>query len=228
LGCKRLLTPSTYYPALSRPHVRLHPTAVSAVRSNEVVGADGTVAETDVLITATGFRVGELPLARTLYGTGGRSLHDAWGGEPQAYLGTTVSGFPNLFLLLGPNLLGGSTSAITVLEAQLTYLTSALTHLDQTGSQALEVRPGVQDAHNSAVQAALETTVYNTGGCTSYYLTASGRNTFSWPWSTPRLTRRLNRFDPAAYVWQPPCAPLPAPRTAQDDSVQAPPHRQQN
>ncbi|MFJ3202738.1 flavin-containing monooxygenase [Streptomyces sp. NPDC086989] len=228
LGCKRLLTSSTYYPALSQPHVRLHPTAVSAVRGNEIVGADGTVTETDVLITATGFRVGELPLARTLYGSGGRSLHDAWGGEPQAYLGTTVSGFPNLFLLLGPNLLGGSTSAITVLEAQLSYLTAALTHLDHSGSRALEVRPGVQDAHNSSVQTALATTVYNTGGCTSYYLTSSGRNTFAWPWSTPRLTRRLNRFDPAAYVWQPALAPLPAPRTAQDDGVPAPAHGQQS
>jgi cyclohexanone monooxygenase len=228
LGCKRLLTSSTYYPALSRPHVRLHATAVSAVRGNEVVGADGTVAETDVLITATGFRVGELPLARTLYGADGRTLHDAWGGAPQAYLGTTVSGFPNLFLLLGPNLLGGSTSAVTVLEAQLTYLATALTHLGQTGNQALEVRPGVQDAHNSSVQEALASTVYNTGGCTSYYLTPSGRNTFAWPWSTPRLTRRLNRFDPTAYIWQPRLAPLPAPRAAQEDSLPAPAHRQQN
>lgn len=208
--------------------MRLHATEVSAVRGNEVVGADGTVAETDVLITATGFRVGELPLARTLYGADARTLHDAWGGEPQAYLGTTVSGFPNLFLLLGPNLLGGSTSAVTVLEAQLTYLTTALTHLGQTGNQALEVRPGVQDAHNTSVQKALASTVYNTGGCTSYYLTPSGRNTFAWPWSTPHLTRRLNRFDPTAYTWQPRPAPLPAPRAAQDDSLPTPAHRQQN
>ncbi|MFD8790319.1 flavin-containing monooxygenase [Streptomyces vinaceus] len=226
LGCKRLLTSSTYYPALSRPHVRLHATAVSAVRGNEVVGADGTVAETDVLITATGFRVGELPLAANVHGTEGRSLADVWGGEPQAYLGTTVGGFPNLFLLLGPNLLGGSTSAITVLEAQLAYLTAALRHLDPGGGRALEVRQGVQDAHNSAVQAALATTVYNTGGCTSYYLSSSGRNTFAWPWSTPRLTRRLNRFDPAAYVWQTPRAPLPAARTAPDDGIPTPAHPQ--
>lgn len=223
LGCKRLLTSSTYYPALNRPHVRLHPTAVSAVRGNKIVGADGTTAETDVLITATGFRVGELPLARDLYGADGRTLHDVWGGDPQAYLGTTVTGFPNLFLLLGPNLLGGSTSAISVLEAQLTYLTTALTHLDQSGNQALEVRPAVQDTHNSAVQKALATTVYNTGGCTSYYLTSSGRNTFAWPWSTARLTRRLRHFDPSSYIWHTPSPPLslPIPRAPQDDSLGA-------
>ncbi|MFF3142261.1 hypothetical protein ACFVRU_11160, partial [Streptomyces sp. NPDC057927] len=151
LGCKRLLTSSTFYQALSQPHVRLHPNAVSAVRGNEVVGADGTTVPTDVLIEATGFRVGELPLAKGLYGTNGRTLDEAWSGEPQAYMGTTVSGFPNLFLLLGPNLLGGSTSAITVLEAQLTYLIAALAHLDQGGHRALDVRSAAQAAHNTAV-----------------------------------------------------------------------------
>ncbi|MGW7104387.1 flavin-containing monooxygenase [Streptomyces sp. NPDC054838] len=221
LGCKRLLTSSTYYPALNRPHVRLHPTAVRAVRGNQIVGADGTVAEADVIVTATGFRVGELPLARNLYGAQGRTLHDVWGGEPQAYLGTTVTGFPNLFLLLGPNLLGGSTSAVTVLEAQLRYLTDALTHLDGSGSQALEVRPAVQATHNSAVQKALATTVYATGGCTSYYLAPSGRSTFAWPWSTGRLTRRLHRFDPAAYTWHLPSGPVPLParRAPREDGV---------
>ncbi|WP_329403407.1 NAD(P)/FAD-dependent oxidoreductase [Streptomyces melanogenes] len=204
LGCKRLLTSSTYYQALSRPHVHLHPTAVATVREKEVVGADGTAAEADVLVTATGFRVGELPLAESLYDADGRTLREAWAGEPQAYLGSGVSGFPNLFLLLGPNLLGGSTSAISVLEAQLTYLTAALTHLRRTGHTALDVRPAAQASYNAAVQEALASTVYNTGGCTSYYLAPSGRNTFAWPWSTGRLVRLLSRFDPGAYTWRGP------------------------
>lgn len=211
LGCKRLLTSSTYYQALAEPHVHLHPTAVTAVRGNGIVAADGTTTRADVLVTATGFRIGELPLARHLHGSGGRTLHDAWGDEPEAYLGTTVSGFPNLFLLLGPNLLGGSTSAITVLEAQLGYLTEALAHLDHSGHGALEVRPAVQAAHNTAVQEALATTVYNSGGCTSYYFSPSGRNTFAWPWSTGRLVRQLSRFDPADYTSPAPTGPAPAP-----------------
>ncbi|MET9890980.1 NAD(P)/FAD-dependent oxidoreductase [Streptomyces sp. NPDC006465] len=214
LGCKRLLTSSTFYQALSQPHVRLHPTAVSAVRGNQVVGADGTTVPTDVLIEATGFRVGELPLAKTLYGTNGQALHEAWGGEPQAYLGTTVSGFPNLFLLLGPNLLGGSTSAITVLEAQLAYLTAALAHLDRGGHRVLNVRPAAQAAHNTAVQEALATTVYNTGGCTSYYFAPTGQNTFAWPWSTGRLVRRLRHFDADAYTFDTQARPLPLPAQA--------------
>lgn len=214
LGCKRLLTSSTFYRALSEPHVRLHPTAVSAVRGNEVVGADGTTVHTDVLIEATGFRVGELPLAAALHGANGRTLDEAWGGEPQAYLGTTVSGFPNLFLLLGPNLLGGSTSAITVLEAQLTYLVAALAHLDQGGHRGLHVRPAAQAAHNTAVQEALAATVYNTGGCTSYYFTSTGQNTFAWPWSTGRLVRRLRHFDADAYAFDTPARSLRFPAQA--------------
>lgn len=224
LGCKRLLTSSTFYRALAEPHVRLHPTAVTAVRGDEIVGADGTVAKADVLITATGFRIGELPLARSLYGTGGRTLHETWDGEPQAHLGTTVSGFPNLFLLLGPNLLGGSTSAITVLEAQLTYLTAALAHLDRSGHRVLEVRPAAQAAHNTAVQEALQTTVYNSGGCTSYYFSPSGRNTFAWPWSTGRLTRQLSRFDTDSYLCHTPADPTPvrAPTAPRHDDHPAP------
>ncbi|MEU1194483.1 NAD(P)/FAD-dependent oxidoreductase [Streptomyces sp. NPDC005859] len=214
LGCKRLLTSSTFYRALSQPHVRLRPTAVSAVRGNEVVGADGTTVRTDVLIEATGFRVGDLPLATALHGTNGQTLDQAWDGEPQAYLGTTVSGFPNLFLLLGPNLLGGSTSAITVLEAQLTYLVAALAHLHQGGHRSLHVRPAAQAAHNSAVQEALATTVYNTGGCTSYYFTPTGQNTFAWPWSTGRLVRRLRHFDADAYTFDTPARPLGLPAQA--------------
>ncbi|MBT2382436.1 NAD(P)/FAD-dependent oxidoreductase [Streptomyces sp. ISL-11] len=217
LGCKRLLTSSTYYPALAEPHVHLHPTAVSAVRGNRVIGADGTEAEADVLILATGFRVGELPLARSVHGTDGRTLHETWGEDgPQAYLGTSVSGFPNLFLLLGPNLLSGSSSAITVLEAQLAYLCSALAHLRLGSHTSMDVRPAVQAAYNAAVQEALRTTVYNTGGCSSYYFGPGGRNTFCWPWSTGRLVRRLNHFRAADYTYRASSGPAPAPRAPAD------------
>ncbi|MEU4211059.1 NAD(P)/FAD-dependent oxidoreductase [Streptomyces sp. NPDC026206] len=225
LGCKRLLTSSTYYRALARPHIHLHPTAVTAVREKEIIGADGTVARADILVTATGFRVGELPLARSLHGADGRTLQAVWGDEPQAYLGTSVSGFPNLFLLLGPNLLGGSTSAISVLEAQLTYLAAALAHLERGGHAALDVRPAAQAAYNTVVQEALRTTVYNSGGCTSYYLSPGGRNIFAWPWSTGRLVRRLSRFDPDAYAWDTPagptCLPVPAAPQCGDRAIPA-------
>lgn len=204
LGCKRLLTSSTYLPALTRPHVRLHPTALAAVDGNRLTGADGSGARADVLVLATGFHMGELPLAHGVHGRDGRTLREVWGGVPEAYLGTTVSGFPNLFLLLGPNLLAGSTSALTVVEAQLDLVAAALAHLRRGGHVSLDVRADVQAAYNAAVQEALRTTVYNSGGCSSYYFGPGGRNTFCWPWSTARLVRRLRRFDPAAYAWSAP------------------------
>nr|WP_229914061.1 NAD(P)/FAD-dependent oxidoreductase [Streptomyces capitiformicae] len=210
LGCKRLLTSSTYYPALSRPHVRLHPTALAEVDGNRVIGADGSEAEADVIVLATGFHVGELPLARNVHGTHGRTLRDTWDGDgPQAYLGTSVSGFPNLFLLLGPNVLTGSTSTVTVVEGQLAHLTAALAHLRTAGKASLDLRPAVQARFNAAVQEALSTTVYNSGGCSSYYFSPSGRNTFCWPWSTGQLLHHLNHFDPDAYTWTAP-GPTPA------------------
>ncbi|MBB5123225.1 cyclohexanone monooxygenase [Streptomyces eurocidicus] len=198
MGCKRLLSSSTYFPALAKPHVHLHPTAVVAVEGNEVVGADGTREASDAIIMATGFHIGELPLAGRVHGGDGRTLADAWRGGREAYLGTMVSGFPNLFLLLGPNLLSGATSAVTVLEAQLTYVCGALHHLRREGAASLDVAPSVQASYNSAVQKALRTTVYNAGGCASYYFGPGGRNDFCWPWSTGRLVRLLSRFDPAA------------------------------
>ncbi|MFI9204757.1 flavin-containing monooxygenase [Streptomyces sp. NPDC053048] len=201
LGCKRLLTSSDYYPALARPHVHLHPTALAAVEKDRLTGADGTRAEADVLVLATGFRMGELPLASGVHGADGRTLHETWGDGPQAYLGTSVAGFPNLFLLLGPNLLSGASSAVTVVEAQLAYLAGALARLRRGGHVSFDVRPAVQASYNAAVQRALRTTVYNSGGCSSYYLRSGGRNTFCWPWSTGRLTRRLSRFEPGDYTW---------------------------
>uniref|UniRef100_A0AAU3GXT4 NAD(P)/FAD-dependent oxidoreductase n=1 Tax=Streptomyces sp. NBC_01401 TaxID=2903854 RepID=A0AAU3GXT4_9ACTN len=205
LGGRRLITSDTYYPALTRPNVRLHPTRAAAVEGSEVVGADGTRAHADVIVLATGYHVGEIPLADRLHGSEGTTLAatPAWAESRRAYLGTSVSGFPNLFLLIGPNLLSGTTAVPTVLEAQLGYVTAALTHLRTRKLAALDVRPDVEEAHHRAVQKALRTTVYSTAD-SGYYFGRPGINTFSWPWSTGKLLKRLRDFTPDAYTWTPP------------------------
>ncbi|MGA5822815.1 flavin-containing monooxygenase [Kitasatospora sp. NPDC094028] len=200
LGARRLLTSATYYPALLSPRVRLHPTRAVAVDGRTVVGADGRRTDADAVILATGFHIGDLPLAPRLYGTDGQSLAQTWSPGRHAYLGTSVSGHPNLFLLLGPNVLSGTTAVPTVLEAQLRYITDALRHLRHGRHTALDVRPDVERAHNIAVQKALKSTVYATDD-SSYYYGAPGLNTFCWPWSTRRLLRQLSTFDPDAYHW---------------------------
>ncbi|MGD3112114.1 flavin-containing monooxygenase [Streptomyces sp. YGL11-2] len=202
LGARRLLTSATYYPALVSPNVRLHPTRAALVEGSDIVGSDGRRVGADAIILATGFRIGELSIAPHLYGSHGQSLADTWQDGRHAYLGTSVSGHPNLFLLLGPNLLSGTTAVPTILEAQLRYITDALTHLHRCGHRALDVRPDVEQAHNAALRGALQTTVYTTDR-SSYYFSPPGLNTFCWPWSTRRLLRQLNAFDPEAYTWHP-------------------------
>ncbi|MCZ0984925.1 flavin-containing monooxygenase [Streptomyces diastatochromogenes] len=207
LGGRRLITSGTYYPALTRPNVRLHPTRVTAVEGSDVIGADGTRTRADIIVLATGYHIGEIPLADRLHGVGGTTLARTWADSRRAYLGTSVSGYPNLFLLIGPNLLTGTTAVPTVLEAQLRYVTTALTHLRTSGCAALDVRPEAEEAHQQALHEALRTTVYNTAGGTGYYFGRPGVNTFCWPWSTARLVKRLHAFTPDAYTWT---LPLPA------------------
>lgn len=210
LGCKRLLLSNTYYPALTRPNVEVHANAVQSVRGNVVVGSDGAEREVDAIIFGTGFHILDMPIGSKVFDGGGRSLDDHWKGSPQAYLGTTVAGFPNAFVLLGPALGTGHTSAFMILEAQLDYLIQAITRARSNGWTRMEPRRDVQDAFNAQVQEALATTVYNAGGCQSYFLDVNGRNSFNWPWSTDRMRQRLGRFDEAAYD----VSREPAPATA--------------
>ncbi|GAA4478611.1 NAD(P)/FAD-dependent oxidoreductase [Rhodococcus olei] len=199
LGCKRLLLSNTYYPALTRPNVEVHPNAVAAVRGTTVIGADGAERDVDAIIFGTGFHILDMPIGGRIFDGDGRSLDDHWKGSPQAYLGTTVAGFPNAYVLLGPALGTGHTSAFTILEAQLDYLAKAIAAARAGGWTRMETRPDVQAAFNAEVQEALATTVYNAGGCRSYFLDVNGRNSFNWPWSTQRMLVRLGDFDERAY-----------------------------
>jgi cyclohexanone monooxygenase len=165
-----------------------------------VVGTDGSVAEVDVVVLGTGFRILDLPLAGKVFDAAGRSLDDHWKGSPTAFLGTSVAGFPNAFNLLGPSLGTGHTSAFMILEAQLDHVLQALGALLGNGWSSLEVRASAQESFNSEVQQALGGTVYETGGCASYYHDVNGRNSFNWPWSTRRLRNQVGRFDPSAYT----------------------------
>jgi cation diffusion facilitator CzcD-associated flavoprotein CzcO len=196
VGCTRPLVSNDYYPALTRPNVAVHATGVASVRGNTVIGVDGTSAEVDAIVLGTGFRILDLPIAGRVRDADGVSLADRWLGSPQAYLGTTVAGFPNLFLVLGPSL-GTVNSAFVIIEAQLTYIVDALRHLRTVDS--LDVRRPIQDAFNARVQAALPGTAYSAGSCRSYFVDANGRNSFSWPWATDRMIRLLGRFDPSDY-----------------------------
>ena len=202
LGCKRILFSNDWYRALTRPNVELVPHAVTAVRPHGVIGADGIERTADTIVLGTGFAVTELPIAERLRGRDGRTLAEVWDGSPTGYLGTVVAGFPNLFMVLGPNVGNGHTSATVLIELQLRFAIDAIRRLEQAGQASADVRPEVQAAFNEEVQRRLAGTVWNAGGCTSYYLDRNGRNSTIFPGSTLELGRRL-RFEPADYALTP-------------------------
>ena len=199
LGCKRMLFSNDWYQALAQPNVELAPHAVTEVTPGGVVGADGVERAADTLILGTGFTITELPIAQRVRGRDGRSLEEVWDGSPAGYLGTVVSGFPNLFVVLGPNVGNGHTSATVLIEMQVEFAIEALKRMERDGHASADVRPAVQQTFNEEVQRRLRGTVWNAGGCASYYLDRNGRNSTIFPGSTLELRRRM-RFQPADFA----------------------------
>lgn len=194
LGCKRVLMSNHWYPALARENVSVVPRAVSAIRKDGVVDSEGEFHNADVLILGTGFKILDMPVADIVRDSDGRTLADAWQGSPRAFLGTAVSGFPNAYLMLGPNI-GINTSATVLMEAQADFIVSAIRSV---GEGVAEVRSESLDAFNLEVDAALGGTVWN-NDCRSYFIDSTGRNGFSYPWSARDLQRRLKEFSPGDF-----------------------------
>ena len=199
IGCKRIVLSNTWYPAIQAPNVEIVSHGVEEVRERSIVGRDGVEREIDTLIFATGFKPAELPIAERIRGRGERSLAEVWNGSPEAYLGSTVSGFPNLFLIYGPNLNLGHNSIVYMLESQVRYVIDALSTMRRRGAAECEVRAGAQESYNAEIQERLADTVWNTGGCGSWYFDRNGRNSIQWPGFTFEFRRRTRRFDAAAY-----------------------------
>ena len=201
LGCKRVLLSDDWYPALQRPNVTLVDTAVDHVDVDGVVDAHGTHHDADVLIMGTGFNVTHHPMFNRITGRHGATLGEQWAERGmQAHLGTTVSGFPNLFLVTGPNTGVGHTSMVFMMESQFPYITGALLTLGERGAAALEISDTAQAASNAELAAAMASTVWTTGNCSSWYLDDHGRNTTLWPATAWAYRRRLRRFDAENYL----------------------------
>jgi cation diffusion facilitator CzcD-associated flavoprotein CzcO len=197
--CKRIILSNGWYPAIQEPNVELVSSGVEELRAGSIVGRDGVEREIDTLILATGFKPAELPIAGRIHGRDGRSLTEVWGGSPQAYLGTTIAGFPNLLFLYGPNTNTGHSSIVYVLESQIAYALDALRTMRLRSAAEFDVRPEAQAAYNEELQERLATTVWNTGGCGSWYFDRNGRNSIQWPGFTFEYRRRTQSFDAAAY-----------------------------
>jgi hypothetical protein len=147
-----------------------------------------------------------------IHGRDGRSLLEQWQADgAQAYLGTTVPGYPNFFLLAGPNTGIGHTSLVFMIECQIAYLMDALRTMTERKAGTVEVRADRFEAYNHEVQAKMRRTVWNTGGCASWYLDAEGRNTTLWPDFTWKFRQRTRRFDAEHYEFGAPDKPAAVP-----------------
>jgi cation diffusion facilitator CzcD-associated flavoprotein CzcO len=208
MGCKRVLLSNGWYPALAAPNadvvtegiVRIEgPGAAGAAGAagGVIVTADGIRREFDVLIAGTGFHTTDPPIAEKLVDANGASLAAAWSPHASALRGTTVAGFPNLYLLIGPNTVLAHNSMVAIIEAQLGYVLQAL---DAAPGGVLDTLPSAQLAYADRVQRDFDHSVWTTGGCSSYYIDANGRNTTIWPHSVGAFRRTVARFRPEEYV----------------------------
>jgi cation diffusion facilitator CzcD-associated flavoprotein CzcO len=215
IGCKRVLISDDYYPALAQPNVDVVTAGIREVRANAIIDSDGLEHQVDTIIYGTGFRVTDMQAADHVIGRDGRRLGEVFAGSPNAHRGTTFTGFPNLFMMVGPNTGLGHNSIVFMIESQLNYIASALRYLSKSGAASVEPRREVQEEYNRSLDERLEGTVWNAGGCVSWYLDDNGRNSTLWPGFTWRFRRELRRFDPAEYaVRSPRRVPDPVPAAA--------------
>jgi cation diffusion facilitator CzcD-associated flavoprotein CzcO len=198
MGCKRVLFSNDWYPALTRPNVQLITDPIQRIVPGGVVTASGTARAADAIIYGTGFQTLDFLAPMTVTGLGGSRLQDAWREGAQAYLGIAVAGFPNFFILYGPNTNLGGNSIIYMLEGQIGYVVGALQALEAERLGWLDVRPDVQRSFNSWVASASRSSVWESG-CRSWYTNPSGRNINNWPDHTFRYRHRVRRFDLASY-----------------------------
>jgi cation diffusion facilitator CzcD-associated flavoprotein CzcO len=204
LGCKRVLVSDDYYPTVNRSNVELVTEGIAEVCEHSIVTRDGVERPIDVLIYGTGFSATEPLIGCRVVGKGGVEIHDAWGKRMTAYLGVTVNGFPNLFILLGPNTGLGHNSVVLMIEAQVRYTMNCLKLMNRKKQRVLEVRPEIQQSFVEEVHRRMSGTVWRAGGCRSWYQDQNtGEITTLWPGSVVSYLRRTRSVSPSDYELKP-------------------------
>ena len=198
MGCKRVLISNDWYPMFNRPNVSLATAPIERIEPSGIRTTDGVLHEADALILGTGFQVNDYRLPFTITGRDGADLDETWRDGPAAYLGTAVPGFPNLFLLMGPNTGLGHNSMIYMIESQIGYVMRALAALRRSGARSIAVREERFRRYNAELARKMHRTVWETG-CRSWYANRHGKVTALWPGFTFQFRRRVKRLDPGDY-----------------------------
>ncbi len=200
LGCKRILGSNEWYPAICSDNVEIVSDGIRQITEGGVLDARGVEHRVDTIIFGTGFQVTDPPISHRVVGRDGDTLAERWAGSPKAHLGMAVAGYPNFFMLLGPNTGLGHNSVLLMIEAQVNYLMQVLRHRRARGVATLEPSPVAQAGFISELERGTEGSVWTAGGCVSWYLDSTGRNSTLWPGSVRAYQRRLARFDPGDYL----------------------------
>jgi cation diffusion facilitator CzcD-associated flavoprotein CzcO len=198
IGCKRVMLTDDWYPTLTRPNVELVADRVAAVTADAIRTEDGRERPADVLVLATGFKTHAFVAPMEIAGSGGRTLAQEWAGVPRAYFGLTVPGFPNMFVLYGPNTNGGTGSVIYTIESGMRHVLAALAAMERAHARRIEVRRAAADEFDRTLRAALAGTVWHTG-CTNWYVDEHGHDPNQWPWLWSTYRRRTAQIAPNAY-----------------------------
>lgn len=198
VGCKRVMLTDDWYPTLTKPNVELVTERIAEVTTDGIRTAAGADRPADAIVLATGFETHGFVAPMEVVGAGGRTLAEEWGAVPRAYLGLSVPGFPNVFLLYGPNTNGGTGSVIYTIEAGMQHVIAAVRELERSGARRIEVSRGAAEAFDRELRAALAGTVWHTG-CSSWYVDENGNDPNQWPWRWRTYRRRTARLEPGAY-----------------------------
>ncbi len=208
-GCKRVLISNNYYPALTQDNVDVLTDGIREIRAHSIVDGEGVERPVDCLIYGTGFKAQE-PIPRGMvFGRAGVDLLDAWQAGAEAYKGTTVAGFPNFFMLMGPNTGLGHSSMVYMIESQVQYVLATLRKMKRRGWQTVEVKADVQSRYNASIHAKLGDSVWQSG-CKSWYVNEHGRNTTLWPGFTWQFRQQTRDFDAGQYHCERTLAEAPA------------------
>lgn len=199
-GCKRILLSDDFYSAVTRKNVEVVVDGIDHIDAQGIVTKTGQHYAVDAIVCATGFQAAEACSPFAIIGRGGRLLSDAWREGAEAYRGTTVAGFPNLFIVVGPNTGLGHTSMVLMIESQVRYIVDAMRKMQKLDIKSLEVKQGCQARYNELLARQLEGMVWTKGGCVSWYQTKTGRNTTLWPRSTISFRLKTRSFDLKNYM----------------------------
>jgi cation diffusion facilitator CzcD-associated flavoprotein CzcO len=198
IGCKRIMLTDEWYPTLTEPNVELVTDRIAEVTPSGIRTDDGRERPVDAIVLATGFQTHGFVAPMEIVGAGGRTLNEEWTAVPRAYLGLSVPGFPNMFLLYGPNTNGGTGSVVYTIESGMAHVIGALHALERLDAARIEVRAQAADEFDRELRGALADTVWHTG-CTSWYVDENGNDPSQWPWLWSSYRRRAERLEPGAY-----------------------------